>query len=82
MIVLKTLAKRDSEWFTDSLFAGGRYSIHWGEGWDEYFTSASTVIWRTAKRKKIIHLIMFPFVNDIKCNKKRGINTILSLSSL
>ena len=52
MIVLKTLAKRDNEWFTDSLFAGGRYSIHWGEGWDEYLTSASTVIWRTAKREK------------------------------
>ena len=52
MIVLKTLAKRDSNGFTDSLFAGGRFYIHRGEGWDEYFTSVSTVIWRTAKWKK------------------------------
>ena len=67
MIVLKTLAKRDSEWFTDSLFAGGRFYIHWGEGWDEYFTSASTVIWRTAKReKKVIQLIMLSSVDAIK----------------
>ena len=51
MIVLKTLAKRDSEWFTDALFVSGRFSIHWGEGWDEYFTSGSTVLRRTAKRK-------------------------------
>ena len=67
MIVLKTLAKRDSEWFTDSLFAGGRYSIHWGEGWDEYLTSASTVIWRTAKRKKshTVNYVVFCGCNKI-----------------
>ena len=52
VIVLKTLAKRDSEWFTDALFVSGRFSIHWGEGWDEYFTSGSTVLRRATKRKK------------------------------
>ena len=43
MIVLKIVAKRDSEWFTDSV---------WGEGWTEYFTSGSIVLRRTAERKK------------------------------
>ena len=73
MIVLKTLAKRDSEWFTDSLFAAGRYSMYWKERWHEHFTSASTVIWRTAKRKKkIIQLLMLSFVNAIKYNKEEA----------
>ena len=54
-IVLKTLAKRDGEWFTDPLFVCGRYSIHWGESWGEYFTSGAIVIRGTAKTKKITY---------------------------
>ena len=58
MIVLKTLAKRDSEWFTFSLFGsrryrGGNISVHWWDSCDgEYFTFRAVIIRRTTKRKK------------------------------
>ena len=71
-IVTKTLAKRDSKWFTDPLFVSGRYSVHWGEGWGEYFTSGAFVIRRTAKRKNNRKLIMLPSVDAIKNNKKQA----------
>lgn len=70
-IVTKTLAKRDSKWFTDPLFVSGRYSVHWGEGWGEYFTSGAFVIRRTAKKKNNRKLIMLSSVDAIKIIKNR-----------
>ena len=64
-IVHNTLAKRDSEWFTDPLFVSGRYSIHWREGWGEYFTSGAIVIRRTAETKNNIKLTMMPSLDAI-----------------
>ena len=70
-IVTKTLAKRDSKWFTDPLFVSGRFSVHWGEGWGEYFTSGAFVIRRTAKKKNNRKLIMLSSVDAIKIIKNR-----------